>query len=346
MRGGVIVMALALGLSSFLAQGSVVHAHERWFVKEGQHAGERIPMDMISLVVIAGAILLMTLAFAVSRSALSRRLEGLFNRLQRSSPQGVEWRVVAMLAGIVLVANALSGVFLAANLVLPDNMIVVGSVAQALIGVVLFSQVSFVIPGVLILMVALPLAIIHFAPELLVDYVVEFVALALAMVLFGMRASYVDRRIWAWTKIDTSRYIHLAVPVIRIGVGITLVILALHNKLLSPDMALTFLDKHDLNFMRLLGFASFDNLHFVFAGGVVELTLGVLLVLGIATRFVAVAIAGLLVTTMAILGPVELVGHLVLLGVIALLVYRGSGGYSVNVSESLEKMVPASLPAG
>ena len=94
----------------------------------------------------------------------------------------------------MLIANAVTGAFLAPDLLLPGvtvtvhssaqitraflsgdsplywNASTLGGIAQLLLGVVLLSQTSFLIPGVLILVVALPMAVFYFAPDLLIDY--------------------------------------------------------------------------------------------------------------------------------------------------------------------------------
>ena len=347
-----MVRALVLAIFLFLIQGSPAYAHERWFVdQDGQHIGESHWLDWLNLVIIFGGLLLIVLVILAGRSTWYHKIEERFEKLQQTLPKGVEWRFVAFLAAVTLIANAVTGVFMAPDLLLPGvtvtvhssvqiarsflsgdsplywNASTLGGIAQLLLGVVLLSQTSFLIPGVLILVIALPMAVFYFVPDLLIDYVVELVALAFALIFFGMGASSIDRRIAVRLKLDPSRYAKLPVPIIRIGVGLTLVILALHDKLLAPNMALTFLDTHYLNFMELMGFAGFTDIRFVFAAGIVELAVGILLIFGIATRFVAAIVFVLMGVTMAILGIVELFGHLPIMGIALLLLYRGSGGF-------------------
>ncbi|MBI2328268.1 MAG: hypothetical protein HYU85_01235, partial [Chloroflexi bacterium] len=344
-----MVKALVLAIFLFLIQGSPAYAHERWFVdQDGQHIGESHWLDWLNLVIILGGLLLIVLVGVAERSTWYCKLEERFEKLRRTLPNGIEWRFVAVLAAVMLVYNAVTGVFLAPDLLLPGvtvtarsaaqlnrallsgdsllywNASTLGGIAQLLLGVLLLSQISFLIPGVLILVVALPMAVLNFVPDLLIDYVVEFTALAFALIFFGMGASSIDRRIATRMKLDPSRYARLPVPIIRIGVGLTLVILALHNKLLAPNMALTFLDAHYLNFMEFLGFVGFTNIRFVFAAGVVELAVWMLLVSGISTRLVAAIAFVLMDTTMVILGPDELFGHLPIMAIEVLLIYRGS----------------------
>ncbi|MAE10748.1 MAG: hypothetical protein CL876_02285 [Dehalococcoidales bacterium] len=359
------VKALMLASVLFLIQASPAFAHERWSVdQDGQHAGESHWLDWPNLGIISGGLLLIVLVILAQRSAWYRKFELRFEKLQQTLPKGLEWRFVAVLAAVMLIAYAVTGVFLAPDLLLPGVTVTVhsgaqitrailsgdsllywnpstfGSLAQLLLGIVLLSQASFLIPGVLILVVALPMAVFYFAPDLLIDYVVEFAALAFAFIFFGMGASSLDRRIATRLKLDPSRYAKLPILIIRIGLGLTLVILALHNKLLDPNMALTFLDTHYLNFMQLMGFTGFTDIRFVFAAGIVELAVGVLLIFGIATRFVAAIVFVVMGTTIVILGPDELIGHLPIMGIVALLLYRGSGGFRLAPQLLTGKNIP------
>jgi uncharacterized membrane protein YphA (DoxX/SURF4 family) len=117
--------------------------------------------------------------------------------------------------------------------------------------------------------------------------------------------------------------------VIRIGLGLTFMALALHCKFVDPNISLTFLDHHDLNFMRQLGVTAFTNARFLFAACVAETALGLTLVLGIATTFVASLLLVALCTTLAMFGVVELMGHLPIMAIVLLLMARGAGSYGV-----------------
>ncbi len=338
---GVLVLAL-VSPAIFLGPATRAYAHEGWFVEEGQHAGEYFSVDWTILLITLGTILFLASSAAVERHAWSRQLRVLCDKVQRFLPAGIEWRLVSFLSGAMLIANSFTGVFLAPNLVLPSSeLVILGGVAQAVVGLFLLTQVSFLLPGLGILVVALPVAAIFFEPALVVDYAVEFLALAAALAIFGMRATSMDQRICRGLGCSPSPSPHLPVTVIRIGLGLSLVILALHNKLLSPDLALTFLDKYELNFMRYLGFTDFTNLHFVFAAGLMEVALGLLLVSGLATRFAAGSLAMMLLTTMVVLGPSELVGHLPLMGIAFLLVYRGPG--RLHLATAAESQVATRL---
>ena len=303
-------------------------AHIRWFVDKGEHVGEHFPVDSINLLIITGAIFFIALAFAIDNTSWSHKFNAISEKAYGLFPQGGEWRIIASFLGVLFIINSITGVFLASHLVLPsEGLVIFGGITQMVIGLVLVSQISFSVAGFLILLVAVPLAAIYLPITLIVDYLFEFVALGLALIFTGISACYLDQLGCQLMKRDPTRFSRLPVPIMRIGVGLSLIVLAIHNKLISPNLALTFLDEHPLNFMAYLGFTGFTNTHFVFAAGVAEFTLGVLLVAGIATRFVTAAMSTVLLSSMVYFGPAELIGHLPIFGIALLLFIQGSGAY-------------------
>ena len=242
-------------------------------------------------------------------------------------PPGTEWRLVSFLAGLMLVANSTMRVFLAPNLELPGPVLAtIGLVAQFLLGLLLLSQFTFSIAGLAIVAVSILSAFV-IPWQSLLNYAFEFVGLGLALFFAGPLLSPVDRRLFRAFGLEPARFGHLALPIIRIALGITLAILAFDEKLLHPHLTVAFLQQHHLNFMPLLGFHGFKDIHFALAAGVAELTLGLLLLAGIATRFVTATLSIFFIATLLVLGPIELVGHAPLFGIAFLLISRGAGGY-------------------
>ncbi len=317
-------------------------AHEVWFVEEGEHAGEHFSLGLTNLIVVSGAAMFVLLAFAVHRAKWFRNLDSVSEKAQRVLPAGIEWRTVAVLAGIMLIVNSITGVFLAPDLVLPKGSLTIfGRTVQMVIGVLLVSQFSFVLAALAIVAAAVPVAVVYFPASLLIDYGFEYVSLTLALVFFGLSSNCRDRRICTLIKRDPSKFARLPLPTIRVGLGLTMVALSLHYKLVDPNLALTFLDKYDLNFMPYLGFSGFTNLHFVFAAGVAEVTLGLLLIAGVATRLAAAGLLVFLFTTLMILGVGELIGHLPVIGIALVLLYKGAGGFRVARSAVQSSAEPA-----
>ena len=300
-------------------------AHVRWFVEDTEvHADQHYTADSATVLVTMGAVLFIALAFAVDRVSRRWKTHETFEMVF-GLRGGVEWRIIAALSGFMLVAYATMGIFLAPNLSLPgDGLVLLGRVGQTVLGLLLMSQVSFALSGILIVAFS-ALAIVYVPLELVIDYIAEFTALALSLFFLGPTMCPLDRHVARRFGIDSNRFALLPLPIIRIGLGLTLVILSVHNKLMSPALSLAFLDEYQYNFMPYLGFSDFTNLHFAYAAGVAELTLGLLLVSGVATRFAATVLAAFFFTTLFTIGSMELIGHAPLFGILLLLILQGSG---------------------
>ena len=116
-----------------------------------------------------------------------------------------------------------------------------------------------------------------------------------------------------------------ALPVLRVATGLNLIILGFSEKILAPGLAADFLAHHSWNFMAALGFTGFTDYWFAFAAGASEALIGLFLVLGLMTRITTVALAVFLASTLLILGPVELLGHLPHFSIAISLLVIGSG---------------------
>ena len=313
-----------IGLFAILSQATAL-GHMRWFVDQHAHFPEKhYSADLTSALVLLGGIGFGLFSWWVHRSCSALNIR---KQLEQAAPviEPVMWRLVAALAGLMLIINSGMKIYLAPNLSLTGaGATWFGLTAQGLVGALLLFQISFSISGLLIY-VAAALALFYNAPELMIDYVFEFAALGLSLILVGPQLSSLDRRVFSVLKFDSRRYGHLPIPIIRVGVGITLIVLAIHNKFLNPSMSVAFLEEYDLNFMPYFGFSGFSNLHYAFSAGVAELVIGVLVMLGIATRFVISVLAVFFVCTLIVLAPMELIGHLPLFGIAFLLIACGGG---------------------
>jgi uncharacterized membrane protein YphA (DoxX/SURF4 family) len=312
----------SIALASLIS--NVGYAHLKWF--EGRVADlpeQTFALDGTSIAVIIGAVLFCVLAILIQRSRLTARAEKRFLSGIRF-PEEVDWRIIAFLSGIMLIGNAVMKVFLAPNLHFNnDNFILLGQLAQGLVGLMLLANLTYAVPGILILVAAVFAAFtVPLLP--LLDYVFEFGALAIALILIGPKLSGSDRRCFqrVCKTEDVERHFSSALPVLRIGVGLTLITLALHNKFLNPTLTVAVVSEYELNFMHVFGFT---DVHFAFSAAVTELTFGLLILAGVATRTVVATLSVFFILTLIVFGPVELLGHLPLLGVALLLVLRGSG---------------------
>lgn len=115
-----------------------------------------------------------------------------------------------------------------------------------------------------------------------------------------------------------------ALSLLRLGTGTTLMVLGISEKILAPEYGVNFLNIYHWNFMQNLGFSDYL---FTISAGAVEFALGLLLILGVATRSVAIVTAIIFTIPLFILGPIELAGHLPHFAAIVMLILFGNGGH-------------------
>ncbi|HWP35131.1 MAG TPA: hypothetical protein VNM66_05995, partial [Thermodesulfobacteriota bacterium] len=115
-----------------------------------------------------------------------------------------------------------------------------------------------------------------------------------------------------------------AVPALRVLTGVSLAAGALGEKLWNLPFALEFLQAYPVNFLPALGLPVPDPL-FVRLAGTVELTAGLLLVVGAFVREAIVVLWLPFNLTLAVFGWQELIGHLPIYGAMAVLLVWGKG---------------------
>ncbi|MES2223785.1 MAG: DoxX family membrane protein [Patescibacteria group bacterium] len=150
------------------------------------------------------------------------------------------------------------------------------------------------------------------------------------MLGFAMYAMIIGRS--KWKIVDTDAFLKLrhklhpyGLPLLRVGTGLNLMILGFSEKILDPSLTANFLSKYHWNFMEMLGFHSYSNYWFAYSAGVSEALFGLFFLLGLVTRTTTLALAVFLITTLYLLGPIELIGHLPHFSIAIVLIILGSG---------------------
>jgi hypothetical protein len=352
-------MRYVLGLSATLFVPALsscpASAHARWFVDDKQ----LLPGPQFQLDRIYTSILVIALLFVISAVFLewaSRRTVALHSVLQQpvQSASNTVWRVLSIAFGSTLIINSMTRVLVAPNLPAGSNLAV---------NVIMFLQIiigsMFVIQSRLIIGSALVVLMPFFCWWLYsfnhaIDYAFELVGIGAALYLVSPSLSPADRdlheKLLAWKPTGfalhmrtqsrsfgcawrTSRQPGLilncherwAVTILRSLLGLQLVVLAAHDKLLQPEVSLAFVNKYPfVNFPVLCGATNFTHLHFVFGAGIAEMVLGALLIGNIATRAVCGILTALFVTTGIMFGLHELVGHLPIVAALLVLIVHGS----------------------
>jgi len=105
---------------------------------------------------------------------------------------------------------------------------------------------------------------------------------------------------------------------LRLSIGLGFAFVAFTEKLANPALATAFLAQHSLNFTAATGVPLSDPA-FIWCAGTTELLIGLFLAFGIFPRLVIVAAWGIINLTLTLFSWVELVGHLPLYGIMAVL---------------------------
>lgn len=223
--------------------------------------------------------------------------------------------------GIGLVIFSLNGYIFAPNLIAESSLGYAMLTLQAIIGAAFILGLRVKSASIFLLFLYL-LSLIYFGGRELID-ALEIVGISFFILFFG-RPKWSFKDIAILEKI-TIHYQSFAVPLLRIFTGANLFILGFSEKLFRPDLGITFLHTHNWNFMQILGFENYSDYWFVFSAGIVESLLGLLLILGLLTRATALALAIFFITTLALLGPIELFGHIPHFAILMVLLTFGSG---------------------
>jgi uncharacterized membrane protein YphA (DoxX/SURF4 family) len=126
-----------------------------------------------------------------------------------------------------------------------------------------------------------------------------------------------------------------AMTALRVSIGVGFAFVACSEKLANPGLAVAFLEQHHLNFTRAIGMPLSDQA-FIWCAGTTELLIGLFLACGIFPRVIILAAWGIINLTLTIFSWVELVGHLPIYGIMAvLLVWAPSAPMSALWSRSV-----------
>jgi len=150
------------------------------------------------------------------------------------------------------------------------------------------------------------------------------------MLGFAVYAMIIGRPKWRIVESVTfSRLMHVfhrfGVSVLRVGTGINLIILGFSEKILVPGLTQAFLEEYPWNFMKNIGFDWYTDYWFAYSAGFAEMLFGIFILLGLVTRTTIIALAVFLISTLMLLGPMELIGHLPHFSIAAVLLVFGPG---------------------
>jgi hypothetical protein len=305
--GGAVATLTALGATPALA-------HEAWFVEHPT----RFALDWAALrspLTVTGVLL--ALVTAATWRVVALRLPSPELRVLAPLARLVPWvpRLVGVHLGVSLLALSLQGAVL-------DPSVQAGSGVSA--ALVLLPQVvagALLVAGIAVRAAAL--AVVAAGPVLVALHGPR--ALLLCAVLVGLAlflAVVPPRRSAGGTAELCSSCLRPAVLVLRVGAAVSLISLAVVEKLANPAMGAAMVAQQPvLNVLAPLGLSTAS---FVLLAGCVELLFGLLVLSGAAPQVVGLVAAVPFTASLALFGTTELIGHLPVYGVLLAFVVLGS----------------------
>lgn len=308
------------------------YAHVRWFIADGTNPDVSLPLDTITLAITITTLGLFVFATLFTRvPALPHPLKvGLTRPVVTSHPW--LWYFLVLIINCYLAVNLLQGEFLAPNLYLSPQFALYGVIIQA--AAIIIMAVSVSLTGVAIVLTSL--ALLFFFPFFIaLDYLFEFLFVGLSLVFIGPSLNRNDDQLcksWGQSK---EQWRNIAVHLIRIGLGLQLFELGIHNKLMLPGMALAFINQNEYyNFFPLLNLPQISNLHFVLFVGISEIIIGLLLIANLANRIIYALLLAIFTTTFLLSGLEELVGHMPIFMIIIILFVESGGSNNHRIPNS------------
>jgi uncharacterized membrane protein YphA (DoxX/SURF4 family) len=338
---------LAGATTALLAAGplaATAAAHVKWFAEE---PAEGLRWDLFFQplpLALVGAVLLATLAggvlWRVRRRSFIPGPEAFGATDERRS---LLYALVPLILGIhvavPLLVNGVQGTLFSPDNELPGAWANFLGLAQTGIALALFyGGLTRIAAGALAGLWVVGMFLVGLEPML---ENVMFLGFAAFFFLAGRGPLSVDRLLFPRLEppVDPARY---AVPAVRVGVGASLAIVAFTEKFANIPLAVSFAQEQGLNFTPYLGVPLSDEL-FVLCAGAVELLVGLWLVLGVFVREIVVIAWFPINLTLTLFFWEELIGHLPIYGVMAVLLVWGTD--SKNLSLWLRGLRESLLPA-
>lgn len=300
-----------------VAVPSMALAHVKWFAHEEVIVPAYKFTDPYVIIAIVMALVLIGLGiFLEKKLSVPHKLD---KTIQKLAPGVLS--IASIGFGLAFIIFALKGFVFAPNLPAVGSIGTLMLVFEFIAGLLILLGFYERIGGVLVLALFAMAIGQHGAIEML--DALEMVGFAFYVIIIG-RPKW-KLRDWNFVHSLSHKIHNYGVPLLRVGTGLNLIVLGFTEKILNPSLTGNFLSHYNWNFMQNLGMHNFTNYYFGFYAGMVEVLFGVFFLLGLVTRTTTIALAVFLVTTLYLLGPIELIGHLPHFSIAIVLLVLGSG---------------------
>ncbi len=304
---------LLVSLLAVLSPSSVF-AHVKWFAEETEYIRPYSLNDNFVIISIISVCILIALGIYLERKLhVPEKLKSL---VERTAPMALSAASIGF--GLAFIIFSIKGFIFAPNLPAENSIGLLMIIIQGLAGLMMFFGLYERIGGMLIVLL-FALGISQYGYIEMLD--------TLEMLGFAFYVMIVGRPLWKIRETNLfSQLMHkihaYGYPILRVGTGLNLIILGFTEKILNPSLTNNFLETHSWNFMTGLGMSDY---WFAYSAGMAEITFGLFFLLGLVTRTTTILLAVFLVTTLYLLGPIELIGHLPHFSIAIALFVLGSG---------------------
>lgn len=292
-------------------------AHVKWFAEPVKDIRPYQITDLPVIFAIFVVIVILVIGYLLEKKLSVPKW--LKNIEEKWAPYAIS--IASIGFGLSFLIFSYNGFIFAPNLIASGQLSLLLIIIQSLAGIMILIGYYERIGGLLLIILFL-LGIKEYGFMEMMD--------AFEMLGFSLFAMIVGRP--KWRIIDTQIFkgfthkIHsYGLPLLRIGTGLNLFILGFSEKIMSPSLTENFLSQYHWNFMSNMGFSWFTDYWFAFSAGIAEALFGLFFILGLVTRTTTLALAVFLITTLTLLGPMELIGHLPHFSIAIVLLLLGSG---------------------
>lgn len=289
-------------------------AHVNWFVERG---GETLPNYSLK-----DPVFLIWSAIALFMVSVSVWLDGKLPtpRIVQSKLRHDFMEILRVFTGMNFLLTAYEGALVAPHLQVQGNVGIALLFMQAVIGILLIANRWVKYAALLMLCLHLGVAL-EFGLLAALEY-----AIVVGIALFLLFNAIEDAPLRARLK-------PYSVDALRIWTGVSLVALAVGEKLAPSALGQVFVAQYQWNFMQALGFTIFDDRLFVLSAGMMEAAIGLMLIFGTTVRLAVLALSVMMALSNIVfiiqghnqLALVEFVGHMPIIGVALILLLLGYG---------------------
>jgi uncharacterized membrane protein YphA (DoxX/SURF4 family) len=332
MDGKTNLRSIKLGLIILFASVSQVSAHEKWF-HETENYGLRWDLFFRPLpLIFFAAIIAVTI---IAGFSWHNRQKGFVpgpenfgtTNDRRSFLYGLIPLILGIHVAVPLLVSGVSGELFTPNNKLPGAWMYLFGLAQTGIALAIFY-------GALTRLAAVALAVLWF----LGIFIIGFEAMLESSMYLGFAAFFffagrgpisIDRLLLPKFE-PTVSSMEKAVPALRTGLGLSLIVVAFTEKFANIPLATAFLERYPLNFTAAFGIPMSNETFILFAGAV-ELLVGLWILFGIFPREI-ILIAWIPINiSLTVFNWAELIGHLPIYGAFAVLIIWSAGRENLDL---------------